>query len=69
MKSFGKNLRRLRNSKGLSMEQFAFDSNMEYRHLGRIERGEINTTISTVLVLAKALDVEVSELFKFKFSV
>ena len=50
------------------MRQFAVEADIEYSQLSKIDRGVINTTISTVLVLAKALDVEVSELFKFKFA-
>jgi len=67
-KAFGKQLRKLREGKGISMRQFAIEADIEYSQLSKIERGVINTTISTVLVLAKALDIEVSELFKFKFS-
>lgn len=63
--AFGKHLRHIRKSKGLTMETVAFNANMEYRQLGRIERGEVNTTISTTLVLSKALGVEVYKLFQF----
>jgi transcriptional regulator with XRE-family HTH domain len=67
LKAFGNNLRRVRLEKGLTMESLAFDAGIEYRQLGRIERGEVNTTISTVLALAKALDIEVSFLFQFRY--
>lgn len=50
------------------MRQFAAEADIEYSQLSKIERGVTNTTISTVLVLAKTLEVEVSELFMFKFS-
>ncbi|OSZ81663.1 hypothetical protein CAP36_07880 [Chitinophagaceae bacterium IBVUCB2] len=67
-KAFGKQLRKLREVKGISMRQFAAEADIEYSQLSKIERGVTNTTISTVLVLAKTLEVEVSELFMFKFS-
>lgn len=65
-KAFGKNLKRLRNDASLSQEELANDADIPLSQVGRIERGEVNTTISTVYVLAKALNLEVAELFKFK---
>lgn len=45
------------------MEQLAADADMEYRQLSRIENGEINTSISRVFSLARALKVEAKDLF------
>lgn len=67
LKAFGANLRKLRAEKGFTLTSLAQDAEMEIRQLGRIESGEINTTISTVLSLAKALDVHVSDLFQFRY--
>ena len=63
--SFGKNLRKLRLKANLSQEDLANDSNIPLSQIGRIERGEINTTISTIHVLSKALNLSPTELFKF----
>lgn len=41
-------------------------ADMEYSQLSKIERGVINTTISTVHALAQALDVPEKDLFDFK---
>ena len=49
------------------MEALAYAAEMEIRQLGRIEGGEINTTVSTVLAIAKALDMDVHQLFLFKY--
>ncbi|MCC4214099.1 helix-turn-helix domain-containing protein [Leeuwenhoekiella parthenopeia] len=65
VRRFGENLRRIRKSKNCSMEQLAHKSNMEYSQISRIERGQINTSISTAKVLADALEVEVHQLFNF----
>lgn len=62
--AFGKNLRKIRKSKGMTMEAVAFEAGIEYRQLGRIERGEINTTISSVFVIANAHGIELPELFQ-----
>lgn len=44
LKRFGNNLRRIRKDKGFTMETVAHEAEIEYRQLGRIERGEVNTT-------------------------
>ncbi len=64
--SFGKNLQRLRKKAKLTQENLANDADIPLSQIGRIERGEINTTISTVQALATALKIEVYELFRFE---
>ena len=66
LKKFGDNLRRIRKEKGLSMEFVANEAEIEYRQLGRIERGEINTTIISLLRIAEILKVEMKVLFDFE---
>ncbi|MCH4551994.1 helix-turn-helix domain-containing protein [Aestuariibaculum lutulentum] len=65
IEAFGKNLRKLRKEAGLSQENLANDADIPLSQIGRIERGEVNTTISTVHVLAEALKIEITDLFKF----
>ncbi|TXD53600.1 helix-turn-helix domain-containing protein [Polaribacter sp. IC063] len=65
IKAFGINLKMLRNEANLSQEDLANDCDISISQIGRIERGEINTTISTLFVLAKALNIEVKDLFGF----
>jgi len=66
LKRFGENLRRLRESKGLSQEELYFRANLSKNQVGNIERGEVNTTISTAYALAQALEVELPVLFQFE---
>jgi transcriptional regulator with XRE-family HTH domain len=61
LKHVGDNIRKIRTDKGLSMVKLANEANIEYRQLGRIERGEINTSLISVLKIANALNVDVSE--------
>jgi transcriptional regulator with XRE-family HTH domain len=68
-KAFGAHLKRLRIEKGIKKRQFALDSEMEYSHLAKIERGDTNPTISTIHKLAVALKMTPRELFDFKFPV
>lgn len=65
LKRFGENLRRLRELKGLSQEELYFKANLSKNQVGNIERGEVNTTISTANALAQALGVDLPELFQF----
>ena len=44
------------------MEQLAGDANIEFRQLGRIERGETNATIWTLRRISDALGIELSQL-------
>ncbi|GAB4000781.1 hypothetical protein GCM10028807_54750 [Spirosoma daeguense] len=65
IKLFGVSVRQKRQQKGLSQDELAYQCQVDVRQIGRIERGEINTTISTVLVLARALEVSIADLFDF----
>ena len=65
LKAFGKNLRRLRKEHHCTMESLAFQSEIDYRQIGRIERGEINTTILSVYRIAEVLHIEIYLLFLF----
>ena len=67
IKNFGENLRRIRKEREISQESLSYEADIPLSQIGRIERGEINTTISTVFVLAKALEVEPKDLLDFKF--
>lgn len=64
LKMIGKNVRTIRNSKGLSMEAVANEANIEFRQLGRIERGEGNITVASLFKIAEALKVDISDFFK-----
>lgn len=65
--AFGTHLRKLRETKGFGMRQFALIADMEYSQLSKIERGTTNPTISTILALAIALEVTPTTLFDFEF--
>jgi transcriptional regulator with XRE-family HTH domain len=59
----GATIRNLRIRKGWTMEKTAFESEMEYIQISRIELGKINTTVYQVYKLSKALDIEMTEFF------
>ena len=62
---FGLNLRRIRKAHHISMENLAFESDIDYRQIGRIERGEVNTTIISLLRISEVLHVDIKMLFNF----
>ncbi|MDB9945044.1 helix-turn-helix domain-containing protein [Ascidiaceihabitans sp.] len=57
------NLRRLRQEKGLSQEQFAFDVDIHRTYISDLERGARNPTILIIEKLALFLCVDEGELF------
>ncbi len=66
IKAFGKRLRELRIKKGLSQEELANTAEIPINQIGRIERGEINTTLVTIKAISDSLNIDVVELFSFK---
>jgi transcriptional regulator with XRE-family HTH domain len=64
--AFGSNLKKIRNSKGLSLRALAAAcTSLDHSDIAKIERGETNATLLTILQLAKGLEVSPEELFKF----
>lgn len=60
---FLKNLVKLRKKKGWSREKLAVESGVSYNTIVKIEYGGIeNPKISTVIKLAKALNVKIDEM-------
>ena len=62
---FGKNLKKIRESKGFTQAELANDMAVEISQISRIERGIINTSISTAHEISIALKIETTDLFKF----
>ncbi len=63
---FGKNLRKLRESKDFTQAQLANELNVEISQISRIERGLINTSVTTIFSIASVLKVSISDLFDFE---
>jgi transcriptional regulator with XRE-family HTH domain len=66
LKAFGDHLKKLREAKGVSQENLALDANIAENQVGLIEKGRINTSISTLYALSKALGVNYRELLSFE---
>ena len=60
--SFGQRLTQLREERNLSIPDLAARAGLDAGHIGRIEAGEVNLLVSTVIKLAKGLGVSPGEL-------
>ena len=61
---FGRNVRRLRQQRDMTQEEFAFEAEIDLTYMGGIERGGKNLTLSTLFNLADHLEITVYELLK-----
>ena len=60
--NFGAKLNTLRTAKNLTLEQLAFEAEMELSQVHRIEKGIINPTLTTLHALARGLKISLAEL-------
>lgn len=65
LKGFGRHVKELRIKRGLTQANLAFEAGLSVSQVQRIEYGNHNLTILTLIALAKALEVEPAELFNF----
>jgi transcriptional regulator with XRE-family HTH domain len=62
---FGKKVKESRESQNMSQLDLAIKSGLDVRQIGRVENAEVNTSLTTIYSIAKALDVAVGDLFDF----
>jgi transcriptional regulator with XRE-family HTH domain len=62
----GKNLKRIRNEKGVTQERLQELSGLDRGYISGVERGVRNPSMRNVEKLAKALKVSVSDLTNFQ---
>lgn len=64
---FGTRLAIVRDQKGLSFRTLAQRCDIDHSDISKIEKGQINIQIGTVMELAKGLNIHPKELFDFNF--
>ncbi|TSJ36637.1 helix-turn-helix transcriptional regulator [Mucilaginibacter corticis] len=64
MKILANNVRKYRLQRNLAQEALANLVGIEFSQISRIERGVINTSISMIFALAKALEINPSQLIE-----
>lgn len=63
LKKIGNNLRAERNRLNLSQEELAEMADLQRQHISKIENGQINMRVSTLVPLLKALNIKFEQLF------
>ena len=58
----GLKIKKFREERNLTQEDLANDCNIPKSQIGRIERGEINTTLRTLYKISKAFNIEPKEI-------
>ncbi len=64
-KLLGRHIRSLRQTRGLTQQQLGERADLNYKYLGAIERGEENPSLIVLQRIATALEIELSDLFRF----
>ena len=65
LKSLGANLRKTREAKGLSLRELSALCTIDHSDIGKMERGETNITILTLIEISKALEVHPKKILEF----
>jgi transcriptional regulator with XRE-family HTH domain len=60
--TFGRNVRRLRQKRGLTQEKLAFEAEIDLTYMGGIERGKRNPSLLVMARIAQALNVSLPKL-------
>jgi transcriptional regulator with XRE-family HTH domain len=63
---FAKRFKEVRKGAGYTQTQLAFESGISLSQIARIETGKINTTVSTIFAVARAMEISPEEFFKIK---
>lgn len=64
LKQVGKNIRLSRKALGWSQEELAAYAGVDRSHMGYIERGQQNMTLTTLYQIADTLKLDIAELLK-----
>ena len=65
LKALGERIRHLRKERKLTQEDLGVICDNHGEQIGRIERGELNVTSSTLYMIAQGLKISMKELFDF----
>ena len=66
LQQIGNNIRKKRDAKDISQQELADNSDVAKSTIQRIEKGEMNPSVLTLIKISLALETELSELLKSK---
>ena len=64
IKEFATNLKAMRKRANLTQEELSYRAGLSSNYIARLERGEINITLTTMVKLSKAFKTTASKLIK-----
>ncbi len=62
----GRRIRAIRKAKGWTQEELGSKADISYKYIGEVERGQQNPSFDTLVKIADAFEIELSELFRFE---
>nr|AAM03020.1 regulatory protein C.BcnI [Brevibacillus centrosporus] len=65
-RKFGRKVRIIREQKGLTQEKLAEEAGLHRTYISSLERGERSISLNNIEKIARALDVEIYQLFIFR---
>ncbi len=65
LKALGKKVKALREARGFSQYAFSDISGISRSQIARLEKGDLNCTMATLLTMAHTLEVDPKELLEF----
>ena len=66
MIAFGIHVRKLREQKGMSQQQLAYEADIHQKTIQKIETARTNPSFDTLLSLSEGMAISLSELMDFK---
>jgi transcriptional regulator with XRE-family HTH domain len=60
---FGRRVRKLRQEKGLTLEKLSELSGLHETYLGKVERGQLNSALVSIVRIARGLNITPAKLF------
>ena len=63
IKDFGEKLKKFRNDKKLSLRALADIADMDFGNINEIETGKVNPSLTTIVLLAEALEIDPADFF------
>lgn len=64
IQKIGQNIKRIREKKGITQIDLAYECGFEKGNMSRIEAGRTNPTIKTLAKIAEALGVSITDIIK-----
>ena len=66
LKNFGTHIKRCRVKKNMTQKALSHIMDVEISQISRIEIGEVNPTLTTLIKLSEALELKIQDLFSFR---